>query len=532
MYEYLLVAFIGVVVFAYGIDFILDQFDDPREPRRIRPKIPVPVVEYGNWFRSPEPYHSPPFLKIPANVIGSEAHALFDGALLESFSHRTKESLTPGPHLDVQNLRMGQQILLHVTEMVQEDHVDLFEWAKHSIVQATAAGLYGAHHPFRDCRVENALWTWEEYRPNHMLGTDFLRTGYKARDIVFEAFREYFRRIPDDASLLVQQRQKVMRDGGIAEEDTYKIQATLSNAAYPNTVPTLFWTIFEIYSRPQLLGDIRQELRDNAVSRSTEKGADEFVLDLAALQTACPVLLSTYQETQRTRHAQVAWRMVTDDTLLDGHMLKKGNYLQIPVRPTHEDPRIWGPRAAAFDPYRFVPVRDGLEPTKPKTAPPSAFMPWGSPPHLCPARQFASAEILIAAALLVLRVQLAPPRRPRLGAAGVAVGHAGAAAAEAGYTGPGDAHGRRPRELERGHREDQGENLTRIGIGLVADGGDLDARRRSPSSAASVQQGDTNQQEGATKSNRRYVSRAQGVTAVDLGTVQLSPSYTPRELVS
>ncbi|KAK8867688.1 cytochrome P450 [Apiospora arundinis] len=449
MYEFLLVAFIGVVVFAYGIDFILDQFDDPREPRRIRPKIPVPVIghilgvlRYGFHYyellsqnteaeifalgilnfkvyitrgsrirqlvQKSKALSFTPFLKIPANVIGSEAHALFDGALLESFSHRTKEALTPGPHLDVQNLRMGQQILLHVTEMVQEDHVDLFEWAKHSIVQATAAGLYGAHHPFRDCRVQNALWTWEEYRPNHMLGTDFLRTGYKARDIVFEAFREYFRRIPDDASLLVQQRQKVMRDGGIAEEDTYKIQATLSNAAYPNTVPTLFWTIFEIYSRPQLLGDIRQELRDNAVIRSTEKGADEFVLDLAALQTACPVLLSTYQETQRTRHAQVAWRMVTDDTLLDGHMLKKGNYLQIPVRPTHEDPRIWGPRAAAFDPYRFVPVRDGLEPTKPKTAPPSAFMPWGSPPHLCPARQFASAEILIAAALLVLRVQLAP----------------------------------------------------------------------------------------------------------------------------
>ncbi|KAK8010246.1 Cytochrome P450 [Apiospora arundinis] len=514
MYEFLLVAFIGVVVFAYGIDFILDQFDDPREPRRIRPKIPVPVVghilgvlRYGfNYYELLSQNTEAEIFAL--GILNFKVY--ITRALLESFSHRTKEALTPGPHLDVQNLRMGQQILLHVTEMVQEDHVDLFEWAKHSIVQATAAGLYGAHHPFRDRRVENALWTWEEYRPNHMLGTDFLRTGYKARDVVFEAFREYFRRIPDDASLLVQQRQKVMRDGGIAEEDTYKIQATLSNAAYPNTVPTLFWTIFEIYSRPQLLGDIRQELRDNAVSRSTEKGADEFVLDLAALQTACPVLLSTYQETQRTRHAQVAWRMVTDDTLLDGHMLKKGNYLQIPVRPTHEDPQIWGPRAAAFDPYRFVPVRDGLEPTKPKTAPPSAFMPWGSPPHLCPARQFASAEILIAAALLVLRVQLAP----------------------VGGRGWEQPALRRPRELERGHREDQGENLTRIGIGLVADGGDLDARRRSPSSAAFVQQGNTNQQEEAIRSNRRDVSRTQGVTTVDLGTVQLSLSYTPRELVS
>ncbi|KAK8101939.1 hypothetical protein PG999_012313 [Apiospora kogelbergensis] len=443
MYESLLLILVGVVVIAYGIDFILGQFDDPREPRRIRPKIRVPIIghilgvlHYGfNYYevlsqdadaeifalgilnfkvyitrgsrirqlvQKCKTLSFTPFLKIPADVISSDAHALFDGVLLESFSHRTKEALTPGPHLDVQNLRMGQQILLHVTEMLREDHVDLFEWAKHSIVQATAAGLYGAHHPFRDRKVENALWTWEEYRPSHMLGTDFLRTGYKARDTVFEAFREYFQRIPDDASFLVQQRQKVMREGGIAEEDTYKIQATLSNAAYPNTVPTLFWTIFEIYSRPQLLDDIRQELHDNAVSRASEKGTNEFVLDVAALQTACPVLLSTYQETQRTRHAQVAWRMVTEDTLLDGHVLKKGNYLQIPVRPTHESREVWGPRAAAFDPYRFVPGKN-----KPKIAP-SSFMPWGSPPHLCPARQFASAEILIAAALLVLRVQLTP----------------------------------------------------------------------------------------------------------------------------
>ncbi|KAK8114948.1 hypothetical protein PG999_007017 [Apiospora kogelbergensis] len=52
-------------------------------------------------------------------------------------------------------------------------------------------------------------------------------------------------------------------------------------------------------------------------------------------------------------------------------------------------------------------------------------------------------------------------------------------------------------------------------------------RRRRPSSAASAQQGDTNNQEEAVKSNRQYVSHTEGVAAVDLGTVQPSPSHVP-----
>ncbi|KAK7952115.1 uncharacterized protein PG986_007843 [Apiospora aurea] len=59
------------------------------------------------------------------------------------------------------------------------------------------------------------------------------------------------------------------------------------------------------------------------------------------------------------------------------------------------------------------------------------------------------------------------------------------------------------------------------------DNGNPRARRRRPSSAASVQQGNTNDQEEIVKSNRQYVSHTEGVAAVDLGTVQPSPSHIP-----
>jgi cytochrome P450 len=248
--------------------------------------------------------------------------------------------------------------------------------------------------------------TWEDRRPRLDVGFDPLNRGYNARAKVFEAFRKYFSNMPDDASPIIRERQKILAQNGICEEDRYKMQAILSTAAYPNTVPTLFWTVYEIYSRPELLEAIRQEIATKAVRRSDHG----FILDLAALQTECHILLSAYQETQRMRHSQVAFRMVLEDTLLDGqYLLKKGNVLHIPAKPTHMDTSVWGPQAGVFDPYRFVPAGAGGDEARERTKiVPSSFLPWGRPPYMCPARQFASTEILMTTALLVLRVDLAP----------------------------------------------------------------------------------------------------------------------------
>jgi hypothetical protein len=102
-----------------------------------------------------------PFLQLASKVhgdISDEAYAVFGGDLLEKLNLRTKEALTPGSHLDAQNLRMGDQSLTEVTEMLKQGELELFRWAKHAIVQATAAGLYGVQHPFKDPKVADAMW--------------------------------------------------------------------------------------------------------------------------------------------------------------------------------------------------------------------------------------------------------------------------------------------------------------------------------------------------------------------------------------
>lgn len=225
-----------------------------------------------------------------------------------------------------------------------------------------------------------------------------LGKGYAARQKVFDAHIKYCHDMPQDASMLFRERWRVLRDAGISETDCIKQQATLPIGMLSNTVPTFYWTVWELFSREETLAQVRDELEQQAV---VELGNGCFALDVAALKAQCPLLLSVFQETQRVRHIHAAIRKVMQDTLLDGkYLLKTGNYLQMPGNAIHSHEKIWGPTAAQFDPRRFVDVdkrRGG-----------SDFLAWGAPPHLCPARQFAATEIVILVALLAMRVDLRP----------------------------------------------------------------------------------------------------------------------------
>ena len=94
----------------------------------------------------------------------------------------------------------------------------------------------------------------------------------------------------------------------------------------------------------------------------------------------------------------------------------------MPGKTTHMESSIWGSCAQKFDPYRFTkakPKSNGIvkngsangnkaEETEEQAVPSNSFVPWGNAPHLCPARQFVTTEILIVVALLVLRTDMTP----------------------------------------------------------------------------------------------------------------------------
>lgn len=240
------------------------------------------------------------------------------------------------------------------------------------------------------------------YLTAHLVGwLDFTGKGYAVRDKVFAAYIKYCQNLPETSSHLVKDHRRVLDEAGIPDTDKAKQAAIFTIASFSNSAPTLYWTLWELFSRPDTLAELRAELEEHAVTGSKEDG---FVLDVAAIKSQCPLLLSIFQETQRTRHVNPSFRKVLVDTKLDKYLLKAGTFLQVPGGVIHGETRIWGPTALDFEPRRFVPKNGERDPG----ATASGFVPWGAAPYLCPARQFAATEIMIITALLAMRADVAP----------------------------------------------------------------------------------------------------------------------------
>lgn len=232
----------------------------------------------------------------------------------------------------------------------------------------------------------------------------FARKGWAGRQVVMDAMREYMSNgYPSDCAEVHKGRQELFKQYEIPFEDRYKIETTFCAAVFGNTAPTAHWTIWEPFSRPDVLRALREEVERESVHGSKEEG---FILDVAALKQKCALLLSIVEETQRMRHIHANIRAVLEDTLLDDqYLLKKGAYLQMPGSPIHHNAQIYGADADSFDAYRFIDKEKGGHKID---FPHSSFLAWGAPPHLCPARQFAATELLIILALVALRFDIEP----------------------------------------------------------------------------------------------------------------------------
>lgn len=232
----------------------------------------------------------------------------------------------------------------------------------------------------------------------------------EAKATVIAAIHRYLKADHSDASDIILAREKLYVKNGVPFDDMVGAQSTFNVALFGNTAPTAFWTLYDIISRPAFLSEVRIELEEHAVLKHETPG--KFSLDVSAIRTACPMLLSSFQETQRTRTVHAHIREIISDTVItssttgESYHLSKGNYLQMPSNAVHNDPEVWGPTAATFDPYRFV--KDNAPLPKSELPNSYAFLAWGSAPHMCPARQFASTEIMLFVALTILRFDMTP----------------------------------------------------------------------------------------------------------------------------
>lgn len=160
---------------------------------------------------------------------------------------------------------------------------------------------------------------------------------------------------------------------------------TFMLAGHETTANSMSWLWYLL----ALNADARARMLDEV---DTVLGGDRPTADdLATLPwtTAC------IQEAQR--YFSAVWilaRQAVEDDVIDGHHIRCGTTVIIPIHHIHHDPRWW-PNPDDFDPTRFL---DGGG-----DRPRSAYLPFGGGRRICIGQSFALMEMVLMAAIMSQR---------------------------------------------------------------------------------------------------------------------------------
>ncbi|KAI7508314.1 hypothetical protein KC347_g6174 [Hortaea werneckii] len=241
------------------------------------------------------------------------------------------------------------------------------------------------------------------------------RKANSARSKLLQALKDYTERdgFQDSASFIKCQYEachdlgtSIMSNGGLG----------LAFSAIGPITSTAFWMVCYIFSRPDLLAEVRAEV-DSCLNvdegRSHGQSIRSCTIDTAALNRHCPTLFVCLVEILRLSSTQPTFRIVQEDTTLKdpasgvSYELKKNDVITLISAGMLDASELWGSDHEDFRPARFddaasqhIPKKfDVTQPYWMSQAQRAAFVPWGSGVHMCAGRFFAQEAILAYTAL-------------------------------------------------------------------------------------------------------------------------------------
>ncbi|GKT50810.1 25-hydroxycholesterol 7-alpha-hydroxylase [Colletotrichum spaethianum] len=447
-----------------GIAILVHKFSSPemdaREPPSMKPRIPVighligMIRHQSSYFKTLE---NRKMAAATLPILNGKVYGIWDPVLIQSvyrnrdlsfepfavefaqrelgFNNATlkiiqESTLVPeffdGIHksMTADNLhRMNANALAYVSNALDNvckgsaafEATNFFVWVRDLMTMATAEALYGPNNPLRkDASLMEDTWIFEADLPILMLGVApsiTARRCYNARQRLQAALSDYYgndRDYHEDASQIVKNRAAALRNHGISGEQVGIFELALLHVATSNTIPTLFWFMAYVFSQPELVA----RLRDEVLPVAQRSGNGEVTIDIGTVDERCPLLVSCYREAIRMSNQGMGNRRVMEDTTIsDGkgrtYLLKKGCNVQMSAQVTHRLEQSWGPDSASFVPDRFV-VKSGKENAESEKMKRASFIAFGGGRHLCPGRNFAFAENLGFVASLLAGFDVSP----------------------------------------------------------------------------------------------------------------------------
>lgn len=232
------------------------------------------------------------------------------------------------------------------------------------------------------------------------------RKGHRGRQKIAEAFKRFFEDDPRGrSSAFAEARYAASLKYGMSTLDMGRFEVGSLIGILVNTVPTVVYLLYHIFSDEVLLEDIRTELNTSILP---ETGSDQEILklSLSTLKEKSLLLQSTFQEVLRVYSRGATSRLVMEDTKLNSqYLLKKGSIVMIPTSVIHSDSASWG--STEFQARRFF-QRGSLAQESIKRSSAASYRPFGGGSTLCPGRHFASAEILALTAMMVYKYDMIP----------------------------------------------------------------------------------------------------------------------------
>jgi len=201
---------------------------------------------------------------------------------------------------------------------------------------------------------------------------------------------------------MTQETAAMQKQYDFSASDMAAAYTQVIHASVMNVVPTTFWALVQIFSRPDLLASLREEvigaIKEENVDSNT--GIRKVIVEVGRLDSLYPRLVSAFREAHRLATTATLHRRVVEDTYLsDGgdvngrtYLLKKGVTCMIPTTVSLRSPEAWGGEAAEeFDPERFL-SQTSIDPVSNLRK--RAYFPFGGGKDLCPGRNFAIAEVM------------------------------------------------------------------------------------------------------------------------------------------